>query len=531
VSPHVDSLAHRPADVSVRLDPRPIGQVLREAAKATPDRVALKWLESGQNEELRSLSWAELDRATDDMARRLLMLVRSGDRVAIAATANADWLILEYAAAKAGTPLVPINPAFTDAEIAHILDVSKARALFACAEFRGTALLERLMPLANVRGLGAVHDLARWRELRPGDVPLPDIVSSADAFLVQFTSGTTGRPKGAVLSHRAAYNCAALSMVRLGGARTDNWLNFMPMHHVGGSVSVALAVLSVGATLTLAPRFEPELVLQLIERAGATIMGGVPTMHLALLDHPSFASTNVSSLRIVQIGGSVVATSLIERIEDSLGVIVVNAYGQSEAPNALMTSPDDADLIKAETIGRTLPQRDVKIVDRDGNTLSPGDIGELVMRSPMVMDGYLGVDDETLAQTLTPDGWLHTGDLCSMDESGYVRIHGRVRDVIIRGGENIYPAEVEDVLLRHPDVQDIAVVGIDDERWGEVPVGVYRAAAETPVDHADLERFARAELSSFKVPRRWMRVDAFPMTASGKVKKYALRAELERAGV
>jgi fatty-acyl-CoA synthase len=222
---------------------------------------------------------------------------------------------------------------------------------------------------------------------------------------------------------------------------------------------------------------------------------------------------------------------LIERIEDSLGVIVVNAYGQSEAPNALMTSPDDADLIKAETIGRTLPQRDVKIVDRDGNTLSPGDIGELVMRSPMVMDGYLGVDDETLAQTLTPDGWLHTGDLCSMDESGYVRIHGRVRDVIIRGGENIYPAEVEDVLLRHPDVQDISVVGIDDERWGEVPVGVYRAAAETPVDHADLERFARAELSSFKVPRRWMRVDAFPMTASGKVKKYALRAELERAGV
>jgi fatty-acyl-CoA synthase len=221
----------------------------------------------------------------------------------------------------------------------------------------------------------------------------------------------------------------------------------------------------------------------------------------------------------------VVPPSLIRRVEDAFGAVVVNAYGQSESPNAVQTSPTDDDLTRAETIGRPNPRREVRIVRPDGATADLGEPGELWMRSPLTMDRYVGVESEVSAQTLDSDGWLHTGDLCSIDKHGVLRIHGRLRDVIIRGGENIYPAEVEAVLLQHAAIADVAVIGFPDERWGEVPVACYRATAPA-VDHADLERFARERLASFKVPRRWVAVDALPLTASGKVKKFELKAWL-----
>lgn len=515
--------AHWPADTSVALDPRPIGRVLADHALARPSGVALAWPEA---REIRSMTWSQLDRAASELAARLIHELRPGQRVAVAAPGSPDWLVLEYAAARAGTPLVPINPAFTDTEIDYILEISCARMLFGASAYRGSPLLDRLSSLARRRGGVLVHDLADWGSLASSSDPLPE-VTPGDAFLVQFTSGTTGRPKGAILSHRAAYNCAGISMARLLGTPQDNWLNFMPMHHVGGSVSVVLSTLSVGAATTILPSFEPALALDMIERNRVTITSGVPTMLLAMLDHPAFPTADVSSLRLVQTGGSVVATSLIRRIEESFGAVVINAYGQSESPNALMTSPDDDDVTKAETLGRPLAQREVRIVGRDGSTLPHGEIGELVMRSPLVMDGYLGVDAETATNALRADGWLHTGDLCSMDEDGVVRIVGRARDLIIRGGENIHPAEVEDVLRRHPGVVDIAVVGVSDARWGEVPVGVYRSAPGVLIDPAELEQHARRQLASFKVPRRWLGVDEFPLTASGKIKKFELRRMLE----
>ncbi len=286
---------------------------------------------------------------------------------------------------------------------------------------------------------------------------------------------------------------------------------------------VVLTTLACGGATVLAPGFDAGSVLRLIALARPTIIGLVPTMQMALLDHPDFASADVDSLRVVVAGGSVVSTALIERMEAELGAILVNAYGQSESPCAIMTSPDDDALMKAETIGRPLPHRDVRIERVDGSTASFGEIGQLVMRSPLTMDGYLG---GAAAAAPRSDGWLHTGDLCSMDDRGVIRIHGRSRDVIIRGGENIYPAEVEAVILDHPSIADVAVVGLPDERWGEIPVACYIARPHAPVDEAALEEHARSALASFKVPRRWVPMASFPTTAAGKVKKYLLQRQL-----
>ncbi|HVM65309.1 MAG TPA: class I adenylate-forming enzyme family protein [Acidimicrobiales bacterium] len=498
------------------LDARPVGRVLEDLARRRGDHPALLW-ESGGS--IRSLSYAELCEGSTELAVRLARWAGRAP-VAVAAAASIDWLTLEYASALSGTPLVPVNPALTDEEIAHILHASGARRVLADEAYRGAPLLGRLP---------GAHPLGAWRDLPSGTAELPT-VGTDDAFLVQFTSGTTGRPKGAVLSHRAAYNCARVSFAAMGGRSDDIWLNVMPMHHVGGSVSVALAVLSAGATLVVVPAFEPGAVLGLLERTRATIIGTVPTMQLALLEHPRFPATDLGALRIVQSGGSVVPAALIRRAEESFGAVVVNAYGQSESPNAIQTSPADDDRTKAETIGRPNPRRDVRIVRADGTTAAFREAGELWMRSPLVMDRYVGVAPEVAAQTLGADGWLRTGDVCSMDERGVVTVHGRLRDVIIRGGENIYPAEVEGVLMRHPAVADVAVVAVADDRWGEVPVACYRPGPDGPADEKELEQFAREHLASFKVPRRWVVMATLPLTASGKVKKHDLRSMLESPG-
>ena len=509
------------ADTAVPLDRRAIGTIVVDNAIGRRDRPALLWPEAGR---LRTWTWAQLRDESVAFARRLLALANPGDVVAVFAANSPDWVFFEYGAALAGVTFTAMNPALANAEVAHVLQVSGAKALFADADHRGSPLLQRARAVAP---LVPAYELSAWRDLAAIDGPLP-AVDADGPFLIQFTSGTTGKPKGAVLSHRAAYNCARYQILRMGGTVDDNWLNVLPMHHVGGSVCVLLSMLAVGGITTLAPAFESASVLRLIAQSKASIIGLVPTMMLALLDHPDFAATDVTALRLVTSGGSVVPASLIHRVEAVLGATVVNAYGQSESPSAIMTHPGDDDVTKSQTIGRPLDQRDVRIGRTDGSTAAFDEIGELLMRSPLTMDGYLDRSDDD--RNPDGEGWLHTGDLCSMDAHGIVSVHGRVRDVIIRGGENIYPAEVEDVMLCHPAVADIAVVGVPDDHWGELPVGCYRPAGDELPSDAELTEFCRASLAGFKVPRRWVAMQNFPLTAAGKVKKYVLQQQLIDAG-
>ncbi len=314
----VGTHAYWEADVGVPLDDRPIGRIVDDVAGADPDRTALQWPVDGA---LQSWTWAEVRDEAERFARRLLNYAAPGDVVAIFAGNSPDWIFFEYAAALAGITMTAINTALADAEVVHVVRASKASAVFADTEYRGSALLRRVQ---TIMPDVPAFDLASWRDLPAITTPLPGVYSG-DPFLVQFTSGTTGRPKGAVLSHRAAYNCARYQILRLGGTAEDHWLNVMPMHHVGGSVSVLLSMLAVGGTTTLCPAFDAGLVLRLIQQSRATIIGLVPTMELALLDHPALGTTDVSTLRLVMSGGSVVATSLIHRVESEFGVTVVNA--------------------------------------------------------------------------------------------------------------------------------------------------------------------------------------------------------------
>ncbi|WP_322755028.1 class I adenylate-forming enzyme family protein [Frankia sp. Cas3] len=528
--------AHWPADTTVALVEQSVGDWLLHVADQYPDRPALRW---PVGPGLKTLTYAGLVAHAGAVAGRLLSLVEPGDRVALWAPNSPDWVIVQCASALAGTVLVPINTSLRDEEVRYELAQSGATLVIAAAEHRGSPLVERAQTLAGelpgpVRVL-PLENLGHALGRRPGPLPA---VPPATPFLIQYTSGTTGRPKGAVLSHFAALNTA-----RIAGrvfAAPLVWCSGLPLHHVGGSVSGVLMTFAAAGTMVLTPGgFDPARTLRMVERAHVTALGSVPTMLYDLLACPDLARYDISSLQVIQTGGTTVPPALIRRTEAGLGCRVVISYGQSEAPNATACLPWDSDVVKAETLGRALPQREVRIIAPGtvGTTADLGEPGELLIRSPLNMSGYHD-DPEATSRTLDGEGWLHTGDLCTMDATGVLRIHGRIRDVIIRGGENIYPREVEEVLVEHPGVADAAVVGAPDERLGEVPVAfIVRATGDvtgaadvtSAVDAEELATFARSRLAYFKVPVDWHVVDALPRTASGKVRKFLLRETIAQA--
>ena len=513
-------MAHWLADTAVPLSDEPLGAILRRFALRVPDRPAI--IERMPDGTHAVTSYAELHAAAELAAAQLLMIAKPGDRVGIWAPNSAEWVVIEYAAAVAGLMLVPLNPALTDTEVTDLVERSACVALFTVAEFRGQPLLDRAMKAMSARG-GRVFDLATWRAQWTSSptVELPAVDPDVP-FLIQYTSGTTGAPKGAVLTQRTALNVGVLAGALLELADGPVWCNPLPLHHVGGSVCVLLPVLAHGGTVVLTRSFDAGELLETLEQTRATALGAVPTMLLALLDHPSFTTRDLTALRLLQTGGSTVAPALIRRAETALGVRIVNAYGQSEAPSAAQTRLTDSDEVKALTIGRPGLHREARIV-RPGTdeTLGFDESGELLIRSPLTMTGYLD-DAEQTSTVVDDDGWLHTGDLCTMAPDGVLSIQGRIRDVIIRGGENVYPPEVENVLLQHPAIIDVAVLGVPDEHWGEQVGAVVRFHSSTPPTWAELEAYARDSLAGFKVPRSWRAVDEFPTTPSGKIQKFRL---------
>ncbi|MGE5286557.1 MAG: class I adenylate-forming enzyme family protein [Micromonosporaceae bacterium] len=380
--------------------------------------------------------------------------------------------------------------------------------------------------------LREVIPLSEWDRFcasgdRGGCLPQIDPASAAQ---ILYTSGTTGLPKAAVLTHRGLTNNARLAADATGMRAGETAVNPMPLFHIAGCGLLTLGLAQTLGTHVLMPRFDPALQLELIETYRGASIGGVPTMLTALLDHPSRMERDLSSLRYALSGGATVPANLVRQVEAAFGVPFVITFAQTESSCSItVTRASDTAADRAETLGRPLPQTGVKITDvSTGETVACGTIGEICTRGYLVMQGYLG-DPQATSGAIDRDGWLHTGDLGSMDERGYCRIEGRIKEMIIRGGENIYPREIETVLLSHPAVAEAAVVGVADRFWGEIVGAVIRPSAHTPPTEAELTEHCRSRLAAYKVPTRWLFTSSFPLTPTGKIRKDLLSAQLAGA--
>jgi acyl-CoA synthetase (AMP-forming)/AMP-acid ligase II len=523
-------LAHEPAVDPGSVRELTVGSLLREAAQRAPSAPAL--VEGVPDpRDRRRWTYSDLLAEAEQAARALLGRFQPGERVAVWANNIPEWVVLEMAAALAGATLVTVNPTLREDELRHVLRQSRAAGIFLVAGYRGNPmadLLARVRPdLPHLRETVLFED---WRAFRESGSPTEVLpaVSPDDPAQIQYTSGTTGTPKGAVLHHRGITNNAVLSYVRTLEMRPgEAFVNPMPLFHTAGCVLATLAPIASQGTQVLLPWFDPGLQLELIESERGAVFGGVPTMLLALLNHPRFARTDLSSVRYALAGGATVPPELVRRVEAAVGVPMSIIYAQTEAsPGITMTRLDDSPGNRAETLGKPLPGCAVKIADpATGDVLGRGRIGEVCTRGYHVMTGYFDRPDQT-AEAIDPEGWLHTGDLAVMDDHGYLRIEGRVKEMIIRGGENIYPREIENVLLDHPAVDEVAVVGVPDPEWGEQVAAFVRLAPGRTTGEAELFAHVRTHLAPHKTPRTWRFVTEFPLTGSGKIKKHVLRDSL-----
>ena len=504
-----------------------VGGLLREMAARRPDAEAL--VEVRQSGEIgRRWSYGALLADSERLAVALATRFHPGERVVVWAPNSPEWVLMEYACALAGLVLVTANPAYQVRELRYVLEQSGAVALFLVREFRGNPMAE--IGAAAADGLAAVREIVDMNDaaaLRAGGgegaQALPD-VAPGDAAQIQYTSGTTGFPKGAVLSHRGLVNNARYYAGRCGVTESTTWINPMPMFHTSGCGMLTLGSLQAGCRMVLVSLFDPHVIVGLIESQKASIALGVPTMILAMLDAQEASPRDVSTLELISSGGAMVAPELVRRTQRTFGCAFSTLYGQTEhSPVITQHHINDSIDDICDTVGQPSPQTEVSIRRvADNRTAASDEIGEICARSPCVMLGYHD-NDEATAEAIDADGWLHTGDLGRMDARGYVTITGRVKEMIIRGGENHFPAEIENVLLEHASVAEVAVVGLPDETWGEVIAAFVRTEGGQELDRDALHAHCRARLSPQKTPTLWCRVDAFPMTGSGKIQKFRLR--------
>lgn len=500
-----------------------VDRVLARAARDCGNNVALMWLiDAGVG----SMTWAELYSRARAGATTLLELNPRRGRVALVAPNSVDWIVAMFGCAMAGMSVVPISPTATDSEAHHMLSQARAELILAAARVGDRAVYQRICGVARqMPWRPAVRDIADLNESSTRPLSTPGAAQASDEFLVQHTSGTTGLPKAAVLSHLAALNSARIWAGAIGLQAGETWLNPLPLHHVGGSVSGVLSALAVGGTFFVVERFTSQTVLRALRMAQPTAVGLVPTMIIDILAMPGVFAADFSSVRTVAGGAAAVDRGLIEEVERRLGVTCIVGYGQSEAPAMAASRPLDPTPIRTQTLGHCLPGRDYYICDRDANVLPTGSVGELCVRGPLTMSGYLQPDG-SIDRATDDAGWLRTGDLCSMDDHGVLTFRGRLREVIIRGGENVYPAEVEQVLTSHPSVAEAAVFGVPDKRLGERVIAAVLPQAGQ-IDQQDLDAFAQSRLSRYKRPTEWIMATTLPRTSSGKVQKHVLRQRYE----
>jgi fatty-acyl-CoA synthase len=522
-------------DTSAAMLDETIGANLERAVARFGQREALISCAQG-----RRYTYAQLGTAVDELARALMAAgLATGDRIGIWAPNCAEWTLVQYATAKLGAILVNVNPAYRTSELEYALKQSGCRMLVAAPAFKTSdyrAMIEGVRPSLPELERVVFLDSPDWDELMAGapDVPADELRARSDALApddpinIQYTSGTTGFPKGATLTHRNILNNGYFVGEGCRYTEEDRICIPVPFYHCFGMVMGNLGATTHGAAMVIpAPAFEPEATLRACAQERCTSLYGVPTMFIAQLDHPRFADYDLSSLRTGIMAGSPCPVEVMKRVIEQMHMSEVGiCYGMTEtSPVSTQTAHDDPLDKRVGSVGRVHPHVEVKIVDPEGGaTVARGDPGELCTRGYSVMAGYWN-DPERTAEAIDPDGWMHTGDLATMDEEGYVNIVGRSKDMVIRGGENVYPREVEEFLYSHPDIADVQVIGVPDERFGEELMAWVIPRAGASLDADAVRAFCQGRIAHYKIPRYVKTVDAFPMTVTGKVQKFKMREQ------
>ena len=532
----------------------PIGQFLQATVQRFADRPAVVFREQGVR-----WSWQEFQAEVDALAAGFIALgLRVGDRVGIWSPNRAEWLVTQFATARAGLVLVNINPAYRVAELEYALNLSGCRAIVTAEQLKSSKYLEMLQRLAPELARCAPGALQSARlpslemVIRLGDEHTPGMLnytgvlaqgrasvdaaaldalgaglSCHDAINIQFTSGTTGNPKGATLTHHNVVNNARFIAEAMNFTENDSLCIPVPLYHCFGMVLAVLACVSTGATMVFpGESFEPVATLQAVSEERCTALHGVPTMFIAELDHPRFAEFDLSRLRTGIMAGSPCPIETMKRViaEMHLSEITI-AYGMTEtSPVSFQSSTTDPLERRVSTVGRIQPMLEAKVVDADGNVVPVGEKGELLVRGYSVMQGYWG--DEARTREAVQGGWMHTGDLATIDAEGYCNIVGRAKDMLIRGGENVYPREIEEFLFRHPKVQSVQVFGVPDAKYGEeICAWIVPKPGQTCTED-EIRDFCRDQIAHYKVPRYIRLVQDMPMTITGKVQKFVMREQM-----
>lgn len=512
-----------------------IGENLERAAARVPDNLAL--VSRHQN---RRYTYAEFNAAVDEVARGLLALgFEAGDRIGIWSPNNAEWVLVQYATAKVGVILVNINPAYRTSELAYALNQSGCRMLIAAQSFKTSnyeAMIEEVRPDLAALEKVILIGTPSWDELVGGAASVSQealrersaALQFDDPINIQYTSGTTGFPKGATLSHHNILNNGYFIGEACRYTEADRVCIPVPFYHCFGMVLGNLACTTHGAAIVIPEAgFEPKATLEAVAAEGCTSLYGVPTMFIAELDHPDFETFELSTLRTGIMAGSPCPVEVMKQVVSRMHMEEVTiAYGMTEtSPVSTQTVPEDSLDHRVSTVGRVHPHVEVKITDPEtGRVVERGVAGELCTRGYSVMTGYWN-DPERTAESIDAAGWMHTGDLATMDADGYVNIVGRIKDMIIRGGENLYPREIEEFLYTHPDVSDVQVIGVPDVKYGEELMAWVKVREGATLTEDALKEFCKGKIAHYKVPRYVKFTDEFPMTVTGKIQKFKMREQ------
>jgi fatty-acyl-CoA synthase len=552
-----DGLSYVRGRTDIPLSDATIGAFLLDTARRFPDRPAVVF-----REQRIRWTWSEFAREVDVLAAGFVALgIRAGDRVGIWSPNRVEWLLTQFATARMGAILVNINPAYRLAELEYALNKVGCSAIVTAHGFKSSMYVEMLQTLAPELATATPGDLHAARlpalrsVIRMGDTPMPGLLTCSDviemgrawfdehgtegldaiaaplaaddAINIQFTSGTTGNPKGATLTHRNVVNNGRFIAMAMRLSEHDSLCIPVPLYHCFGMVLAVLACVSEGAAMVFpGEAFDPRATLAAVTEERCTALHGVPTMFIGELDHPDFASFDLSRLRTGIMAGSPCPIETMKRVVSKMHLSEITiAYGMTEtSPVSFQSSTTDPLDKRTTTVGQIQPHLEVKLVDPLGNIVPVGETGELCTKGYSVMLGYWD-DDAKTAESII-DGWMHTGDLATIDADGYCNIVGRLKDMLIRGGENIYPREIEEFLFRHPKIQTVQVFGVPDPKYGEEVCAWIVLRPGEAASAEDIQAFCSGQIAHYKVPKHIRFVDELPMTVTGKVQKFVMRARM-----